>query len=58
LWRDAIWKLNTKNDIYDAVHAIDILRKQITNAQILDMIGKYRREYERFSSGQPERRGT
>lgn len=56
LWRDAIWKLNTKNDIYDAVHAIDILRKQITNAEILDMMGKYRREYERLSSGQPEQR--
>ena len=56
LWRDAIWKLDTKNDIYDAVHAVDILRKQITNAQILDMIDKYRREYERLVSGQPEQR--
>src|SRR3989344_4778660 len=56
LWRDAIWKLDTKNDIYDAVNAVDILRKQITNAQILDMIGKYRREYERLVSGQPEQR--
>lgn len=56
LWRDAIWKLDTKNDIYDAVHAIDLLRKQITNVQILDTIGKYRREYERLASGQPEQR--
>ncbi len=58
LWRDAIWKLNTKNDIYDAMHAIDLLRKEVTNAQVLDMIGKYRREYERLSSGQPEQRGA
>lgn len=58
LWRDAIWKLDTKNDIYDAVHAIDLLRKQVTNAQILDMIGRYRREHERLVSGQPEQRGA
>lgn len=57
-WRDAIWKLDTKNDIYDAIHAIDLLHKEITNAQVLDMIGKYRREYERLSSGQPEQRGS
>ncbi len=57
LWRDAIWKLETKNDIYDTVHAIDLLRKQITNGEILDVIGKYRREYERIVSGQPEHRG-
>lgn len=56
LWRDAIWKLDTKNDIYDTMHAIDLLRKQITNAEVLDMIGKYRREYDRLSSGQPEQR--
>ncbi|MDP2788680.1 MAG: UvrB/UvrC motif-containing protein [bacterium] len=56
LWRDAIWKLETKNDIFESVHAIDILRKQLTNAEILDMIGKYRREYEKLSSGQPEQR--
>jgi hypothetical protein len=57
LWRDAIWKLETKNDIYDAIHAVDLLRKQVTNAEILDMIGKYRKEYDRLSSGQPEHRG-
>lgn len=57
IWRDAVWKLETKNDIYDAIHAVDLLRKQITNAEILDAIGKYRREYERLVSGQPEQRG-
>lgn len=57
LWRDAIWKLGTKNDIYDAIHAVDLLRKQITNAELLDAIGKYRKKYERLVSGQPESRG-
>jgi hypothetical protein len=57
LWRDAIWKLETKNDIYDTIHAVDLLRKQVTNAEILDTIGKYRKQYEHLSSGQPEPRG-
>lgn len=56
IWRDAIWKLETKNDIYEAVHAVDILRKQIPEDKILAMIGTYRREYERIASGQPEHR--
>lgn len=56
LWRDAIWKLETKNDIYDSIHAVDLLRKEITNEQILEMIEKYRAEYRRNSPGQPEHR--
>ena len=57
LWRDAIWKLDTKNDIYDAMHAVDLLRKQVTNDEVLKMIERYRREYERLTPGQPEPRG-
>lgn len=56
LWRDAIWKLKTKNDIYESVRAVDILHKQIINTELQDIISKYRREYERLSSGQPEQR--
>ncbi|MEX2090911.1 MAG: hypothetical protein WD989_02140 [Candidatus Paceibacterota bacterium] len=56
LWRDAIWKMETKNDIYDAIHAVDLLREKVTNEQILDMIGVFRKEYEHLSSGQPESR--
>ena len=48
--------METKNDIYDSMHAIDLLRKRVTNGQILDTIGKYRKDYERLSSGQPEQR--
>lgn len=57
VWRDAIWKLETKNDIYDATHVIDLLRVNIPNGEILDMIGKYRKAYEHIASGQPEQRG-
>lgn len=58
LWRDAIWKLETKNDIYDAVHAIDLLRKGLDESEIYAVIDKYKEEYKRVSSGQPESRGT
>lgn len=57
LWRDAIWKLETKNDIYDAMHAIDILRQKVTNEEVLTMIEKYKKEYDKLSPGQPESRG-
>jgi hypothetical protein len=56
LWRDSIWKLETKNDIYEAMHAVDILRKQVPEVAILDMINTYRKAYERIASGQPEHR--
>ncbi len=58
LWRDAIWKLETKNDIYDAVHAVDLLRKRLDEGEIYQMIDKYRQEYEKVASGQPESRGN
>lgn len=57
LWRDAVWKLETKNDIYDAVHVIDLLRKQVSNEEIMAMIDKHRLEYKKVASGQPEARG-
>lgn len=57
LWRDAIWKLETKNDLYDSLHAVDLLRQKITNGDVLDMIDKYKLEYQRLASGQPEQRG-
>ena len=56
LWRDAIWKLETKNDIFDAVHAVDLLRKQIPDTQIRKMLDKYTADYKNLVSGQPEQR--
>jgi excinuclease UvrABC helicase subunit UvrB len=56
LWRDAIWKLETKNDIYDAIHAVDLLRKKITEPEILNVVEKYRLQYVKIKPGQPEHR--
>ncbi len=56
LWRDAIWKLETKNDIYDAVHAVDLLRQEVMNTEIEKLIEKYKKKYRKLKPGQPEKR--
>jgi len=57
LWRDAIWKLETKNDIYDAMHIIDLLRLKIPNEEIEGIRKQYQKRYEKIAGGQPESRG-
>ena len=56
LWRDAIWKLETKNDIYDAIHAVDLLRREVSDPQLTELMDKYKEEYKRIKPGQPEHR--
>lgn len=57
LWRDAIWRIEHKTDIYEAINAIDLLRKEIPNEEVEKTIKKYRAEYLRIRGGQPEDRG-
>lgn len=56
LWRDAIWKLETKNDIYDAIHAVDLLRTEVPEPQITQLMDKYKKKYQEIEPGQPEHR--
>jgi aspartokinase-like uncharacterized kinase len=56
LWRDAIWKLETKNDIYDAIHAVDLLRLEVPDPQLKKLMDRYKENYEKIKPGQPERR--
>ena len=56
LWRDAIWKLETKNDIYDAMHAVDLLRLEVPDPTLRKIMDKYKAKYEKIKSGQPELR--
>ncbi len=56
LWRDAIWKLETKNDIYDAIHVVDLLRMETYDADIRKLIEKYKKKYNEIKPGQPEKR--
>lgn len=56
LWRDAVWKLETKNDIYDAVHAVDLLRLEMPDLILKKMMDSYKKKYNKIKSGQPEAR--
>ncbi|MCD5384884.1 MAG: hypothetical protein LRZ94_01035 [Candidatus Pacebacteria bacterium] len=56
LWRDAIWKLETKNDIYDAIHAVDLLRMEVADPELVKLMDKYKKRYEKLRPGQPEQR--
>ncbi len=56
LWRDAIWKLETKNDIYDAIHAVDLIRMEVSDHELTKLMDSYKGKYEKMKSGQPEQR--
>ncbi len=58
LWRDAAWKLETKNDIYDAIHVTDLLRQEVAPGELEKLMDEYKEKYRRMQSGQPELRGV
>lgn len=56
LWRDALWKLDTKNDIYDAIHVTDLLRARLPHGELEKLMDRYRKEYKKIRGGQGEDR--
>jgi hypothetical protein len=58
LWRDAMYKLENKLDIYDTINAIDLLRIEIPNEEVEETIKKYKEKYYEIRGGQPEQRGA
>lgn len=56
LWRDAIYKLENKLDVYEALHAVDLLRTRITNEEVEKTIEQYKDQYHKIRGGQPEQR--
>ena len=56
LWRDAIWKLETKNDIYDTIHAVDLLRSEVSDKKLRMLMDRYKEKYKKIKPGQPELR--
>ena len=58
LWRDAIYKLENKLDIYDTINAIDLLRIEIPHKEVEETIEKYKSKYYEIRGGQPEQRGA
>ncbi len=58
LWRDAMYKLENKLDIYDTINAIDLLRVEIPHKEVEETIEKYKTKYYEIRGGQPEQRGS
>lgn len=58
LWRDAVYKLENKLDIYDTINAIDLLRIEIPHKEVEETIEKYKAKYYEIRGGQPEQRGS
>lgn len=58
LWRDAIYKLKHKLDIYDTMNAIDLVRVKIPHDEVEKTIVEYEEKYRRLRGGQPEQRGS
>jgi CHAD domain-containing protein len=58
LWRDAIYKLKHKLDIYDLLNAVDLLRVEIPHDVVEKTIEKYKEKYRKIRGGQPEQRGS
>lgn len=58
LWRDAIYKLKNKLDIYDTINAIDLLRIEVPHETVEKTIEKYKEKYRQIRGGQPEQRGS
>lgn len=58
LWRDAMYKLEHKLDIYDTINAIDLVRIEIPNEEVEKTIQEYKQKYAELRGGQPEQRGS
>ncbi len=58
LWRDSLYKLENKLDIYDTINAIDLLRIEIPNNEVEETVAKYKDKYRAIRGGQPEQRGS
>jgi len=56
MWRDAIYKIENKTDIYDMVHVVELLRLEIPNEEVEKILDKYTDKYKKIRGGQPEQR--
>lgn len=58
LWRDALYKLKYKQDVYDTYHVIDMLRARVPHDTIESTLQRYRDSYQDLRGGQPEQRSN
>ena len=58
LWRDAIYKLEHKLDIYDLHYVLDILHHKLPKGAVEDAIARHRAEFDKIRGGQVEQRSN
>ncbi len=58
LWRDAVYKLEHKLDIYDAWYATDMLKAKLPNRRVQETIDEYKAQYDHIRGGQVEQRSN
>ncbi len=58
LWREAVYNLEHKLDVYEAVNAVNLIRTKIPNEKIMQIVERYKAQYSHLRGGQPEQRGT
>ena len=56
LWRDAIYKLEHKLDIYDAWYVTDMLKYKLPNGRVEEVIAEYKARFDHIRGGQVEQR--
>ncbi len=58
LWRNGIYKLEHKLDIYDAWYVTDLLKSKLPNGHIEEVIAEYKAKYDHIRGGQVEQRSN
>jgi hypothetical protein len=58
LWRDGLYKLEHKLDMYDTMYIIDLLHRKLPKGEIEDTIESYRKDYNQIRGGQVEQRSN
>jgi hypothetical protein len=58
LWRDGLYKLEHKLDIYDALYVLDLVHRKLPRAEIEGRIAEYKRRFAEIRGGQVEQRSN
>lgn len=58
LWRDGIYKLEHKLDVYDAWYVTDLLRHKLPNQLVEETLAEYKARYDYIRGGQVEQRSN
>jgi hypothetical protein len=58
LWRDSLYKLEHKLDIYDYLYVIDLLRMRLPQGEIEETIKRYKAKFDHIRGGQVEQRSN